>query len=98
MHALVEKTDDGPALGHVADLGQGAEVAKEAFGGFPAVETEDCVEQGAGVVGFPVVSHGVGGSQSQAQDARPAIAAPSRRNARLVARPRRNAQLVVVTL
>jgi hypothetical protein len=72
MHALVEKTDDGPALGHVAELGKRAEVAKEALGGLPAVETEDCLEQGAGVVGFPVVSHGVGGSQIAAQDARPA--------------------------
>ena len=55
--AAVEQPDDRPALGHVAQLVERAEVAEEAlrFGGI--LQTEDRLEERLGVRGSPVVGH-----------------------------------------
>ena len=49
MEAGVEQAGDGPALGHVVELVERAEVAEESLGLVARLEPEDRVEQGLGV-------------------------------------------------
>ena len=55
----VEQPDDRPALGHVAQLAERAQVAEEALGLVEVVERQDRVEQRLGVGCPPVVGHGL---------------------------------------
>jgi hypothetical protein len=57
VHAAVEEANDGPPLGHVTELVQGAEIAEEAGGFVRAVEPDDRVQQRLGVRRSPVVRH-----------------------------------------
>ncbi len=45
MHALVEEPHDRPALGHVVQLAEGAQVAEERGGLVGRLEAEDRLEQ-----------------------------------------------------
>ena len=58
VHAVVEQADDRPALGHVAQLAERAQVAEEALGLVAVVEAQDRVEQRLGLRRSPVVGHG----------------------------------------
>ena len=60
VHAAVEQPDDRPALGHVAQLVERAEVAEEALAPRRRLEAQDRVEERLGVGGPPVVGHGRG--------------------------------------
>jgi len=55
--AVLEQAHDRPALGHVADLRERAQVAEEALGLLARVERADGVEERFGVRGLPVVGH-----------------------------------------
>ena len=57
VQAVVEQPDDGPALGHVAELVQRAEVAQEAGGLVAVLQADDRVDQRFRVGGSPVFGH-----------------------------------------
>ena len=49
VHALVEQPDDRPALGHVVQLVERAQVAEEALGLVERLERQDRLEERLGV-------------------------------------------------
>ena len=57
MEAGIEHADDSPALGHVAELIERAEVAEEVLGVFGRLETQDRLEQCLDLGSLPVVGH-----------------------------------------
>ena len=57
VQAAVEQADDRPALGHVAQLVQRAEVAEEALGLVERLEAQDRLEERLDVGCSPVVGH-----------------------------------------
>ena len=53
MQPLVEEADDGPAHGQIAELPEGAQIAKESLRLGLVAKREDRIEEGGGVVGSP---------------------------------------------
>ena len=59
MQAVVEQPDDRPALAHVAQLAERAQVAQESLCLVAAVEAQNGVDQGVGLGRSPLFGHGL---------------------------------------